>query len=156
MMDNPLLIFDCDGVLIDSEAVYLEVEFDFLRSKDIEVARDWYVGEFMALAQDKWRAKLSDLLLEKTGTPLTNDDYTALKSVSRRRVLEEVQPIAGVDTLLKSMAAPRCCGVFDANAVSAAQAGTRRACPVFRRRRLFRRHGRERQAGAGPVRVRSR
>lgn len=107
-MDDPLLIFDCDGVLIDSEAIYLEVEFDFLRSKDIDVERDWYVGEFMALAQDKWRAKLSDLLLEKTGAALTDDDYTALKSVSRRRVLEEVRPIAGIDTLLKAMTARRC------------------------------------------------
>lgn len=107
-MEKPLVIFDCDGVLIDSEAIYLEVEFGFLEAKGVEVDRQWYVGAFMALAQNTWRAKLSDLLLEHTGAPLSDDDYVALKSESRRRVLEEVQPIAGISDLLKAMAAPRC------------------------------------------------
>lgn len=108
MFDTPLIIFDCDGVLIDSEAVYLQVELGFLDARGVQVDRDWYVGEFMALAQDKWRAKLSDLLLQHIGRPLSDDDYTALKSESRRRVIEAARPIAGVDTLLKRMTAPRC------------------------------------------------
>lgn len=108
MFDNPLIIFDCDGVLIDSEAIYLEVELSFLAARGVDVDRDWYVGEFMALAQAKWRAKLSDLLLDKTGKPLSEDDYTALKSESRRRVIEAARPIAGIEALLKRMTAPRC------------------------------------------------
>lgn len=108
MFEKPLIIFDCDGVLIDSEAIYLEVELGFLDARGVEVDRDWYVGAFMALAQNKWRAKLSDLLLEKTGNPLSEDDYTALKSESRRRVIEEVRPIEGIEMLLKRMVAPRC------------------------------------------------
>ncbi|QBK31819.1 HAD family hydrolase [Roseitalea porphyridii] len=107
-MDNPLMIFDCDGVLIDSEAVYLQVELGFLAAKGVSVDRDWYVGAFMALAADKWRRQLSDLLLERTGAPLTDDDYVALKSESRRRVIEDVRPIAGIDALLRRLTAPRC------------------------------------------------
>ena len=107
-MQTPLIIFDCDGVLIDSEAVYLQVELGFLAAKGVSVDRDWYVGAFMALAADKWRAQLSDLLQGKTGAALTDADYVALKSESRRRVIEEVRPIDGIDALLKRMNAPRC------------------------------------------------
>lgn len=107
-MNNPLLIFDCDGVLIDSEAIYLDVEFAFLERKGISVDRDWYVGEFMALAQSKWKAKLSDLLAEHTGTPLTEDDYDALKAESRSRVLNDLKTIGGIEALLDSLKSPAC------------------------------------------------
>ncbi|MEM9999901.1 MAG: hypothetical protein AAF940_03375, partial [Pseudomonadota bacterium] len=91
MMDASLIIFDCDGVLIDSEAIYLQVERAFLQSKGVMVDPDWYVGEFMALAQPLWKQKLSDLLVEHTGSPLTEDDYAALKAESRSRVMDEVK-----------------------------------------------------------------
>ena len=107
-MQDPLLIFDCDGVLIDSEAVYLDVEFSFLESRGVHVERDWYVTEFMALATDKWRSKLSDLLEDRTGTPLSDDEYDALKHESRKRVLTEVRAIDGIADLLGRMTAPIC------------------------------------------------
>lgn len=107
-MQDPLLIFDCDGVLIDSEAVYLDVEFGFLENRGITVDRDWYVGEFMALAADKWRTKLSDLVAERTGKPLSDDEYDAIKHESRKRVLTEVRTIEGIEALLGRMTAPRC------------------------------------------------
>ncbi|MEL6436881.1 MAG: HAD family phosphatase, partial [Pseudomonadota bacterium] len=95
-------------VLIDSEAIYLEVERKFLAAKGIDVDPDWYVGEFMALAQPLWRKKLSDLLVEHIGSPLTEDEYAALKHESRTRIMNEVQPIAGVNELLGALTVPKC------------------------------------------------
>ncbi|MEO0544429.1 MAG: HAD family phosphatase [Pseudomonadota bacterium] len=108
MMDISLIIFDCDGVLIDSEAIYLQVERAFLQSKGVDIDPVWYVGEFMALAQPLWRQKLSDLLVEHTGAPLSEDDYAALKAESRSRVMNEVTPIKGVEALLASLKVPKC------------------------------------------------
>ncbi|MEO1700418.1 MAG: HAD family phosphatase [Pseudomonadota bacterium] len=108
MMDTSLVIFDCDGVLIDSEAIYLEIERAFLQAKGVDVDPAWYVGEFMALAQPLWRQKLSDLLLEHTGSPLTDDDYADLKAESRLRVMNEVRQIKGVVDLLRPMNCPKC------------------------------------------------
>lgn len=108
MLENSLIIFDCDGVLIDSEAIYLEIERAFLAKKGVDIDHGWYVTNFMALAQPLWRAKLSDLLVEKTGHALSDDEYTALKAESRRRVMAEIKPIDGVTDLLGSITSAMC------------------------------------------------
>ena len=99
-MAAPLLIFDCDGVLIDSEVIYLEVEIAYLQSMGVTVDRAWYVGEFMALAADLWRAKFIGLIAERTGYALTDGDFERLKSESRRRVTEEVKLVDGAEAML--------------------------------------------------------
>jgi len=107
-LDNPLLIFDCDGVLIDSEAIYLDEEFKFLASRGVEIERAQYVREFMALPIKQWRAKLSNLLIEQTGQSLTDDEFHNMKAIVRQRIYHEVQPIAGVENMLAALAVPAC------------------------------------------------
>ena len=107
-MPQPLLIFDCDGVLVDSEFIYLEVEMSFLR--DLGVTVDWatYVREFMALGPTDWRIKYSGLILRETGEPLLDAGFEKLKAESRRRVAEELKPVEGAEAMLKSLTGPRC------------------------------------------------
>lgn len=108
MYIDPLLIFDCDGVLIDSEAIYLEEEFKFLASRNVEVDKAWYVREFMALANEKWRAKLSDLVADHTGSPLTDAEFEAMKATVRSRIANEVQQVEGVGHMLDALTTDRC------------------------------------------------
>ncbi len=108
MFKRPLIIFDCDGVLIDSEAIYLAEEFDVLQAKGVAVDKAQYVTEFMALAQGKWRAKFSSLIEVHTGTPLSDAEYDAMKLRVRTRIANEVQRIAGVERLLSSITAQKC------------------------------------------------
>lgn len=107
-MTGPLIIFDCDGVLIDSEAIYLDVEMAFLRELGITV--DWasYVREFMALGPAEWRAKYAGLILRETGEPLLDEGFERMKAQSRKRVAEEMKPVAGVEAMLSSLSARRC------------------------------------------------
>lgn len=105
---NPLLIFDCDGVLIDSEAIYLDEEFKFLAERNIDVDRSWYVREFMALPIAQWRAKLSDLLVQHKCEPLTDELFNEMKAIVRQRIADEVQIIDGIDRLLNELDAPAC------------------------------------------------
>jgi HAD superfamily hydrolase (TIGR01509 family) len=108
MFENPLIIFDCDGVLIDSEAIYLDEEFKFLAARKIHLDKAWYVREFMALANEKWRAKFSDLIAEHTGTPLSDAEYDAMKKSTRARIFNEVEVIAGVEKMLALLQVNRC------------------------------------------------
>lgn len=107
-MSSPLLIFDCDGVLIDSEVIYLEVELAFLRELGITV--DWasYVREFMALGPAEWRVKYASLILRETGDPLLDEGFEKLKAESRRRVAEELKPVDGAEAMLESLRHKRC------------------------------------------------
>ena len=107
-MSSPLIIFDCDGVLIDSEAIYLDVEQAFLRELGITV--DWatYVREFMALGPAEWRAKYAGLILRETGEPLLDEGFERLKAESRRRVTEELRPVEGAEAMLESLAHKHC------------------------------------------------
>lgn len=107
-MPQPLLIFDCDGVLVDSEFIYLDVEMAFLR--DLGVTVDWatYVREFMALGPTDWRIKYAGLILRETGEPLLDAGFEKLKAESRRRVAEELKPVEGAEAMLKSLTGPRC------------------------------------------------
>lgn len=108
MFDNPLMIFDCDGVLIDSEAIYLDEEFKFLGARNIHVDKAWYVREFMALANEKWRAKFSDLIEDHTGLSLTDVEYDAMKKSTRARIASEVQTIEGVEDMLAALTVSKC------------------------------------------------
>lgn len=107
-MPPPLLIFDCDGVLVDSEAIYLEVELAFLR--DLGITIDWasYVREFMALGPAEWRIKYSGLVLRETGEPLLDAGFDRLKAESRRRVAAELRPVDGAQAMLESLNQARC------------------------------------------------
>jgi HAD superfamily hydrolase (TIGR01509 family) len=107
-VSSPLLIFDCDGVLIDSEVIYLEVELAFLRDLGISVEWASYVREFMALGPAEWRVKYAGLILRETGEPLLDEGFEKLKAESRRRVAEELKPVEGAEAMLESLRHKRC------------------------------------------------
>ncbi|WP_193178036.1 HAD-IA family hydrolase [Oricola nitratireducens] len=107
-MASPLLIFDCDGVLIDSEAIYLDVEMAYLRELGVKVERPWYMREFMALGPAEWRIKYAGLILRETGEPLLDTGFEQLKAESRRRVAEELKPVEGAEAMLESLGCARC------------------------------------------------
>lgn len=107
-MASPLLIFDCDGVLIDSEAIYLDVEMAYLRELGVKVERPWYMREFMALGPAEWRIKYAGLILRETGEPLLDTGFERLKAESRRRVAEELKPVDGAEAMLESLGCARC------------------------------------------------
>lgn len=107
-IEKPLVIFDCDGVLIDSEAVYIEVELDYLASRGVTVDRDWYMRRFLALAENLWRQRFSDLIEEATGQPLSDEEYADFKTLVRGKVIDAIRTIDGIEALLGRLQAPRC------------------------------------------------
>jgi HAD superfamily hydrolase (TIGR01509 family) len=108
VVTSPLVIFDFDGVLIDSEAIYLDVELTYLRKLGIAINRHWYMREFMALDPRAWRIKYAGLILRETGEPMLDAGFNALKAESRQRVTDELKPVEGAQDMLERLDCARC------------------------------------------------
>ena len=51
------VLFDCDGVLVDSEVISLEVEIAMLGELGLVFERDDYLTRFMGLSTDAYRRR---------------------------------------------------------------------------------------------------
>ncbi|MBB4572684.1 hypothetical protein [Rhizobium lentis] len=61
-----LTIYDCDGVLVNSEEIYLAAELEFLASIGASFERKAYMQSFMRLSPGMWEAKLQNCVGAKT------------------------------------------------------------------------------------------
>jgi len=103
-----LIIFDCDGVLVDSEAILVDVELDFFRKHGIEITIDSYLDQFMGIPLDDWRAKVSALLNDKLGIPISDDFFKPLEETISRRIAEELLAIDGAHQAINSLNSAIC------------------------------------------------
>jgi HAD superfamily hydrolase (TIGR01509 family) len=98
-----LIIFDCDGVLIDSEVISNEVDVEFLTELGITFTFD----DYMSIALGK---TLTDVMIEiekHSGKKLPND--YASQSLERKKsaFTKDLQAIEGIFKLLGNLHVPK-------------------------------------------------
>jgi len=71
--DITAIIFDCDGVLVDSEAVSLEIERDLLAKHGLTYEPAEYQRRFLGTTYSAFFSELSKDALERTGKDLPAD-----------------------------------------------------------------------------------
>jgi len=103
-----LIIFDCDGVLVDSEALIIDVEMTFLKQHGLNYDKSHYIEQFMGIPVDDWIAKTSVLLTEVKGESLPDDFFNPLDESITNKIDEELQPIAGALNAIRSLDSPKC------------------------------------------------
>jgi HAD superfamily hydrolase (TIGR01509 family) len=99
-----LVIFDCDGVVVDSERIVFEVFGEFIRSLGVDLTeaetRQQFLGRTLAACMA--------IVEQLTGKPVPAgalERYTA----DRDRVLRErVQPVDGIRAVLETLTTPFC------------------------------------------------
>ncbi len=91
-----LVIFDCDGVLINSEEIYVDSEIEFLSKAGFQIEKAVHMEAFMGLAYDDWRIKLGAAVQERNGRPLPENFFESLESFVRQRFESELKPMSGV------------------------------------------------------------
>lgn len=103
-----LIIFDCDGVLVDSEAILVDAELAFFRQYGVEIALDSYLDQFMGIPLDDWRAKASVLLNDKIGKTISDDFFKPLEESISSRIAEDLMCIDGAYQAINSLKTAIC------------------------------------------------
>jgi len=125
-----LVIFDCDGVVVDSERVVFEVFGAFIRSLGVQLSdaetHEQFLGRTLAECM-----KIVQRLSGKPAPPGALERYMA----DRDRVLRErVEPVKGIREVLETLTIPYCIassGGYDKMGVTL---GATKLMPFFERR----------------------
>lgn len=104
MNNIELTIFDCDGVLVDSELVAANIETDLLRQAGYEIATEQFIERFSGMS---WREIL--LAVEaQTGLKLLHRLLDKTEAALDARLALEARAIDGAALALQALPYPRC------------------------------------------------
>ncbi|WP_394690266.1 HAD family hydrolase [Hoeflea sp.] len=99
-----LIIFDCDGVLVDSEVIAAEVESALLSEAGYSISPEELAERFAGLT---WK----DILFEverESNIPLSASLIDASEALLDKKLAAEVRAIDGVAMAISRLAQPRC------------------------------------------------
>lgn len=99
-----LLIFDCDGVLVDSEKLSCQIEADYLHDLGAPMSADDVARKFIGRSMKDMVAELR----AEFGDKIPADFPEQLTARVLRRFGMDLQPIAFVREAILSLAHPRC------------------------------------------------
>lgn len=99
-----LIMFDCDGVLIDSEIIAARVESERLTELGYEISAGEIAERFAGLTL----VRMMELLREETGMSFPDDFVEKTDAEIERRLSSDVQAIAGASEMLDRLDLPRC------------------------------------------------
>jgi HAD superfamily hydrolase (TIGR01509 family) len=102
--DGPLVIFDCDGVLVDSEPVSVRVLVDALRRKGLPIDEDEAYRRFLGRSL----ATVTTAMREEFGVEADAAFLDDMRHDLYQRFRSELQPVKGVAEALDQLPLRRC------------------------------------------------
>ncbi|RUV27125.1 MULTISPECIES: HAD family hydrolase [unclassified Mesorhizobium] len=99
-----LVIFDCDGVLIDSETLASRIDAEELTRIGYPMSYSDVILRFTGLSS----ATMRKMIEEDWGRPLPSDFDVIVQSRIKESYQTELQAISGIDQLLHQLRLPRC------------------------------------------------
>ena len=103
-MTPELVIFDCDGVLVDSEALSVSALLGMIELAGGTVSEDAAYEHFLGKSMKSVR----EILGQEFGIEISDQHLTAMRVDLMRKFREELQPIAGVKEVLPKLGLPCC------------------------------------------------
>jgi len=99
-----LVIFDCDGVLVDSEAITIEVESQLLTHAGFAISADEIAERYVGLSYASMMAGLE----AQFGRPVPDGLSDQIQTEVLAAFPQQLEPVAGVADLLAGLDRPRC------------------------------------------------
>ncbi|MBZ9920130.1 MULTISPECIES: HAD family hydrolase [unclassified Mesorhizobium] len=103
-MAPELVIFDCDGVLVDSEALSVSALLGMIALAGGSIGEDTAYEHFLGKSMKSVR----EILARDFGLPITDQHLTTMRVELMRKFREELKPIAGVKEVLPRLGLPFC------------------------------------------------
>ncbi len=99
------VIFDCDGVLVDSEVIALKVELEMLAEQGLHFEPADYAVRFMGLSTDAYHAAIDDEARERLGRPIAE----AIRQSERLRavMVAELTEVPGAGAAIAGITLPK-------------------------------------------------
>lgn len=101
------VIFDCDGVLVDSEVLALEVELAMLAGQGLSFTREEYVTRFMGLSYEQFHDVIDAEAVQRLGRPTTHDFRTELAQRLRQTMIDKLTEVPGATDAVAATMLPK-------------------------------------------------
>ena len=89
------VIFDCDGVLVDSEILALEVELAILAEQGLSFEREDYVTRFMGLSTSAFHGEIDREAQTRIGRPISETIRDELATRLRQTMIARLTEVPG-------------------------------------------------------------
>lgn len=106
-MTATAIIFDCDGVLVNSEALVIDVERRFLADLGLVYDDVEYLTRFVGTSEADFVAALRTDHGERGRGPFPDDFLEQVRAVCSERFTTELRAVEGVEALLASLDRPK-------------------------------------------------
>ncbi len=95
------LIFDCDGVLVNSEEIVQDIELELLAEHGLLYDKDEYSRRFLGTSNAHFYQSLNEDSLAELGLPLADDFPERLHTKARQAFETELIAFTGVDRVVE-------------------------------------------------------
>jgi len=103
-MCNQLVIFDCDGVLVDSEVLFIDIDQRVLAELGWSISREEIIDRFVGHSHEHF----VKVVEEHIGRNLPDDWEDAFQHLYRESFAQELQTVEGVVEALDVIKTPSC------------------------------------------------
>ena len=91
------VIFDCDGVLVDSEVLALEVELAILAEQGLNFEREDYVTRFMGLSHEAFHEVIDVEAKKRLGRSISDDIRDEMARRLRQTMMAKLTEVPGAN-----------------------------------------------------------